>query len=346
MRQFHYFAIVIPLMTLTGCVDGGTGGPDKSNDTGIPSGSNTADDTQGTGARASDPKLPADTASSVSDRGADDEDTRPDSDPASGDADADEDSDRKADSDPAMDKERGTDVVATAEDNGSDTVVPDTDDETLDAGDAADGDDIDLGISHDPVTLLVVFDKSGSMSSYWDGRSRWEAASDALRQAVEATIDRVTVGAVLFPMPSSCEVEEIVGDHQIFFMPGEEFITAWESAAYDNGPDGSTPLYEAFQVADRAIALAEEEGLTEQPLKVFVLTDGEPNCDYDPETITDYPEKWLGKGISTYVFGLPGSSTAVEVLDRIAAAGGTGQHISSDPGDTPEDLRDDVIVTI
>ena len=35
----------------------------------------------------------------------------------------------------------------------------------FDGGDAADGDDIDLGISTDPVTLLVVFDKSGSMSS-------------------------------------------------------------------------------------------------------------------------------------------------------------------------------------
>ena len=81
-------------------------------------------------------------------------------------------------------------------------------------------------------------------------------------------------------------------------------------------------------------------------LKVLVLTDGEPNCDVERETITDYPAKWLSQDINTYVFGLPGSSSATDVLDRIAEAGGTGQHFSSDPGDTPEDLGDRILTII
>ena len=86
-------------------------------------------------------------------------------------------------------------------------------------------------------------------------------------------------------------MEEITGDHRIYFMPGVEFLTTWESAAEENGPDGSTPLVPAFEVADRAIEMAEQEGLMDRPLKVFVLTDGEPNCDVNMATITDYPEK-------------------------------------------------------
>jgi hypothetical protein len=213
-------------------------------------------------------------------------------------------------------------------------------------GELLDGGIVDLGISKDPVVLLVVFDKSGSMSAYWDGDTKWMAASKALKGAIEVNLDRVTVGAILFPMMSDCEVREITGDGQIYFMPGAEFITAWDSAAGANGPDGATPLVQAFGVADRAIQMASEEGLLDQTLKVFVLTDGEPNCDVRFDTITDYPEKWLGQGIETYVFGLPGSASAADVLDRIAEAGGTGLHFSSNPEDTPEDLEDNFVACI
>jgi Mg-chelatase subunit ChlD len=106
-------------------------------------------------------------------------------------------------------------------------------------------------------TMLFIFDKSGSMGSYWGNLSRWQAASNALVEAIEAAYsilgDKLRVGAILFPMPGNCEVVGLDDNRQLGFMPADQFIDTWQEAISSNGPTGSTPLEKALQVANQAL---------------------------------------------------------------------------------------------
>ncbi len=201
------------------------------------------------------------------------------------------------------------------------------------------------------VVLLVVFDKSGSMSGPWsldepmDGgmddagaadaggfmewSTRWTAASTAMLDAIWPHRERVTVGALLFPLQTSCGVPPIDSEAQLDFMNAEAFIDAWIDRAPVNGPAGSTPIQAAFEAADSALTRADMLGLTDRRIEVMLLTDGEPNCDTDIEEVERLAERWHSElGIRTSVMGLPGSEDAVTRLDRIAEAGGTEAHQS------------------
>ncbi len=180
----------------------------------------------------------------------------------------------------------------------------------------------------EPGNLLVVFDSSGSMVSAWGSTTRWLAAGNAVRDAVSSLAEYLTVGAIIFPSSgSSCGVDSIDSPSQIRFVPGAAFVAAWDNYLSTGSPSGGTPLGEALVAADTALSAASLSGST----RVVVLTDGEPNC--DNSTLSTIPPMWLAQGIKTYVVGLPGSESAVTVLDDLAMAGGTMQHL------TPNDSR-------
>jgi hypothetical protein len=209
-------------------------------------------------------------------------------------------------------------------------------------------------------SILFVFDKSGSMSSWWGGASRWRAAAAALEGAIAQAHsllgEKLRVGALLFPMESGCEVLPLDSGSQLDFMPAESFLSTWREAAAANGPDGSTPLLEALRMADRALVKECRQGRMDHLYKVVIITDGEPNCgvegDGAGETLTTLPSKWHEKGISTYVFGLPGSDHAEDLLNDIAAAGGSGEYYAPyqetpDGGveeRDPDDVSDDLLI--
>ncbi|HKO94882.1 MAG TPA: hypothetical protein VJU61_27200, partial [Polyangiaceae bacterium] len=117
------------------------------------------------------------------------------------------------------------------------------------------------------------------------------------------------------------------------FQPGPAFIEAWKQTIRVRDPNGSTPLERALAAADAALTGA--ESLLQQRSMVIVITDGEPTCSDDPGAFERYPSAWLERGIQTHVMGLPGSGAAAELLDRVARAGGTGQHT---PIGTPDQL--------
>jgi len=206
--------------------------------------------------------------------------------------------------------------------------------------------------SDEPSVGLVIFDRSGSMAASWvqeeeidplEAENKWAAASDALLGAVAPVAHRVTLGAIFFPQPDACLVAPIDDERQVFFQPGPGFIATWEAVAPLNPPAGSTPLESAFIVAERAIEAACLDGLLDRRFFVMVLTDGEPNCDTDMGVVEAIAAKWLEHGVATYVFGLPGSEGAADVLDRIAEAGGTETLIV--PG-SPSDLEDGIAAII
>jgi hypothetical protein len=201
-------------------------------------------------------------------------------------------------------------------DSGTVTVV--------DSGDADASAGVQFGSGD--LTVLVLFDKSGSMASFWDTRDKWRVASDALLDAMVGVEDTLTIGAILFPLRNECEVPAFGVDPQIAFMAGRQFIDRWLDTACIHQAAGNTPMGVAMKVADTAIADIKASGRLTPRFRVVLLSDGEPNCDTNESDLTYYPAMWMELGIKTYVLGLPGSDAATSLLDRIAASGGTEAH--------------------
>lgn len=190
----------------------------------------------------------------------------------------------------------------------------------------------------DDLSVLVIFDNSGSMDAHWENGSRWQVANRALNDALLPVATSLKVAAIRFPLESECGVPEFASSLQFGWQLAGDFLTAWNEQAVR--PVGGTPLGQAFLAADQAIANAQERGLLEDRFNVMVLTDGEPNCDTDPALLSELPAKWLERGVKTHVLGLPGSDAAAHLLQSIAEAGGTEHFVSL--GSTRE-LEDEVL---
>lgn len=208
-----------------------------------------------------------------------------------------------------------------------------------------------------PGNVLLVFDTSGSMMEGWNGRTRWESAGDAVKNALMPLADRLTIGSVFFPRndPNSCVdptgiacvfvpglgcgVTPITSADQIDFMPGPAFLAAFGGtggiAPYSPVLAGLTPLREALDQAKNAL-----DGATTLTgiISVIVITDGDPNCAWDAAVSTQIVTDWHSKGIDTHVIGLPGTTGAGDAILRdLATAGGTGEYITPDDPKALED---------
>lgn len=213
-----------------------------------------------------------------------------------------------------------------------------------------------------PGNVLLVFDKSGSMCEPWGNSTRWQNAYQAVATALEPLKENVNVGAIFFPdtpTGGNCSVPQIDSAPQIGFMPGTDFLAAW--SAYwnaaeadpdtcDNGENavnGATPLLGALQAADAALNGAALQNTT----NIVVITDGEPNCSGGNSrtneplgNLTPTVSAWQLAGYKTYVLGLPGlNDNALTLLDGLATAGGTTQHI---PATDPTGLQNELAMII
>jgi hypothetical protein len=199
----------------------------------------------------------------------------------------------------------------------------------------AGGENVDLELGAGDLTMLVVFDKSGSMGDHWDHRTKWEVANEAFMKAIEGVLDNLTIGTIFFPIPGDCAVESLDSGLQMDFKSGRAFASAWQETAASRVPVGSTPLELALRTADTAVDAALELGLLEDRFRVVLVTDGEPTCEDDPAAMIALAAAWYELGVETWVMGLPGSAGATELLDAIAEAGGTEKHQSLG---TPDEL--------
>jgi len=175
------------------------------------------------------------------------------------------------------------------------------------------------GMEH---TVLFVFDKSGSMATDWDHRDRWTVARDAVVSSVTKYQSYLSAGAIFFPTDYYCEVEPMTSAAQMGYHDGGSFLDRWWELTDEHFPAGQTPLNLALERADEAIDLACDHGILERPFKVVLMTDGEPNCDFERGALLGYPKRWREQGIETQVIGLPGSEEAAELLEELADAGG------------------------
>jgi hypothetical protein len=202
------------------------------------------------------------------------------------------------------------------------------------AAGGADGEGIALG--QGDLTLLVVFDKSGSMDGVWDERTKWQVANESLMKAIDPVIDNLTLGTIFFPQPAGgCEVVPLSSEQQIGFRTGRDFRSYWQETQASRVPDGSTPLERSLQMADLAIEEGCRIGLLNDRFRVVLVTDGEPTCGDDLTAIVELVADWNRAGVETWVMGLPGSDPAKTLLDAIARAGSTGESQSLS---TPDEL--------
>ncbi len=187
-------------------------------------------------------------------------------------------------------------------------------------------------------TVLFVIDRSASMGFPFGRTTRWAALIAALSRSLPAVDSSIALGAYVFPVasfgscqpPSSVDLAPAVGNVRSLL----ELLRA-------HGPNGATPTAEALQQA--AQALRERPGVGRA---LVLATDGAPGCNpaLDPRRCTcagpngcDSALECLDdartvqrlaeitrSGIPTWVLGLQDRTdlTLVEVLDRLAVAGG------------------------
>jgi hypothetical protein len=229
-------------------------------------------------------------------------------------------------------------------------------------------------ITH-PGNVLLVFDTSFSMTENWNGMgARWEQAGPAIVQALMPLQDLLTVGTVFFPrsdpnapavcidptgiacifvpglvIPSgACGVTPITSSDQINFQPGPAFLQTFGAnpmaPIYTPVPGGLTPLKEGLMQAQAALASSMLPGIT----SVVIVTDGDPNCEWDQAVAQQIVDGWLTQGIRTYVVGLPGTSGQGDaILTDLATRGGTMRYITpANPDELASELRNIATETV
>lgn len=202
------------------------------------------------------------------------------------------------------------------------------------------------GLTPQPADLLLVLDRSGSMS-YDIGSdvyctdakapanctTRWSTVTTSLNQVLSSASGDVQWGLKFFTSPggSTCTVNA-GADVKIPATAAD--ITA---AISGTSPANQTPTTAAINSAVEYL-----NGLNDGRSHFILLaTDGQPNC--DPGTSASVTDTSVantvaaitaaaGAGIKTYVIGI-GPSTGN--LDNFAVAGGTGKYF---PALSPQDL--------
>lgn len=198
--------------------------------------------------------------------------------------------------------------------------------------------------------LLIVLDRSASMSTNDSNTDRWKGSVDAVNAVVGELEDRIRFGLMTFPHAGSngsgaanvCTPGKLDEPMQL----GNASPIGEALANLVVG--GGTPTAQTLGVASGILAgVSAEGGPSEFAMAekyVMLVTDGDPNCftysdDPDPEAqkaSVEAVEALTDAGVTTYVIGFQTAATSfAHVLDDMAMVGGTGdlEHRSVASGD-------------
>ena len=225
-----------------------------------------------------------------------------------------------------------------------------------------------------PGNVMVIYDRSGSMEADWNGSPKYQAAGNALLAAITPLKDQLSMAGVFFPSagmdqvncpmgcnvadpfhwipgPGACCLNSVAGGcsvtaidqpDQINFGTADTFISGLPMQ-WHIGAAAGTPLGAGVERAAEAIS----KQTFKDPLIVIVITDGEPNCQTEPQKVLDQIGTWKMASIPTYVVGLPGAQAAADVLNSMAMAGGTDSYIDpKDPQELEARLRQAISTTV
>jgi Ca-activated chloride channel family protein len=163
-----------------------------------------------------------------------------------------------------------------------------------------------------PAVMLVV-DGSGSMDEpAGDGRTRMEAAEDAINAAMAAVPDGTQVGLRVFG--GERRGEESCADTRLEVPVGAVDRPAINAALDGLEPRGRTPLADSIEAA--AAELPDDI-----PGMIIVVTDGEENCGGDPCEIAGQVTQ-AGVELRVDVVGFQVPADEQRQLECIADAGG------------------------
>jgi len=175
----------------------------------------------------------------------------------------------------------------------------------------------------DPVYLVFVVDRSGSMKFNPQPNNKWDSVLSGMTTFFK---DPASAGLFaseqVFPQPSPSNDECTTGNYQAQLVPMTPLPDAagvLASTLTANGPDPTfgTPTKPAL---DGAMAYAKTVQMTGKKTAIVLVTDGEPNdCSSDLASTATAAGGGL-PDIKTYVIGVGDSLTN---LDQIASGGGT-----------------------
>lgn len=219
-------------------------------------------------------------------------------------------------------------------DGGGGAAKPDADHHTTEFVDAAVCDQtvpVSVQIVGDPPDMLLVVDKSGSMSAPLDifmpFTSKWSVMDTALNDVLAAKQDQINFGLELFPSDDTCGAGMMglgVAPHNA--SP----ITAALGVVV---PGGATPTHTSM---DAALAYFDSIPVNPNGRYVLLATDGQPNCaGGDPNTASIAESiaaigALHAAGINTFVIGFGSVLTAdPTTLMSMATAGGTAMYYSA-----------------
>jgi Mg-chelatase subunit ChlD len=191
-----------------------------------------------------------------------------------------------------------------------------------------------------PMRVMLMLDKSGSMSEEGLDGNRWESAKAALKHVTASLQHEAAFGLALFPGTDSNNI----------CAPGTVNVGAETNNAAviaqvldQTFPTGGTPTGLTLVAVHSYLAAHPYDAVT----LVILATDGVPNCNAEADSSTctcTYPAGFscagdpegclddnatvsaisaiLLSGVRTYVIGLPGSQDPTNALERMAEAGG------------------------
>lgn len=205
------------------------------------------------------------------------------------------------------------------------------------------------------VNVLVVLDRSGSMSATLEQGTRWTSLKAALTTSLGETKDAIHYGLDFFPS-AGCDVKADPA-LDVAIADGPTSVPAISSALDAAGPvsQGGTPTAAALR---RAVAYYDSEAgkALEGDRFVLLATDGGPNCNAthaacpasacvvnmeracpipndgnccagdtancldDSETLAQV-EALAALGVHTFVVGIPGTEAFATALNAFAVAG-------------------------
>jgi hypothetical protein len=154
-----------------------------------------------------------------------------------------------------------------------------------------------LGATLKTVNVLLVIDKSGSMTDQPEGfdENKWDSVVAALDQVLNDVAPVLNLGLLMYPYSTLVDIPlESCGDNCCLLQSGTAAINVPISDGVDaverilplladTPPGGGTPTAEALR---RAREYLTESGL-EGDSYVLLATDGGPNCNFDLECEAD-----------------------------------------------------------
>lgn len=188
-----------------------------------------------------------------------------------------------------------------------------------------------------PGSLLIVFDRSGSMSDPpgggSSGPSKWELARTAINNVLASVSDELSAGLMLFPSDGDCGVPSTPN---VPVAPLSTSRAQIASALASTGPGGNTPAFDALLAGYEHLNTLTTPGQR----GVVLVTDGGETCSLDQRdaVLARVRTEHDANNRLTFAVGL---SYADNNLSTIAYNGGTPRSSTCMPTCTSDSCLND-----